>query len=59
VQIAETKQAGGILIATNVTSHCIKKTARENQRIAGVMISMNRYGHRKNHNHDDNASLNH
>lgn len=43
----EIKQVGEIQIAINVTNHYIKKTVKENLLIVNVMLSMNRYGHRK------------
>ncbi|MDH3341418.1 MAG: hypothetical protein OEL84_09080 [Nitrosopumilus sp.] len=43
----EIRQAGEILIATNVIIHYIRKTARANRLIASAMRLTKRHGHRK------------
>ncbi|MDX1441476.1 MAG: hypothetical protein R3237_03365 [Nitrosopumilaceae archaeon] len=44
MQIAETKVVGEILIATNVTNPCIRKTVKKNLLIANVIQLMKPYG---------------
>jgi len=47
----EIKQAGEILIVTNVIQHYITKIAREKVLIVNAMILMNRHGIRKRLHH--------